>query len=96
MRHPSATPRTPAHHAPCASARLWLDPIHDHGGAHVLQCEHSHVRPLLVHCDRSWRLCVRWRTRCGLGVRDGQEFNLLIWVSPPFQTSRKGNLFNGT
>ncbi len=58
-----------------ASAHLGLDPIHDHGGAHVsvntsLHTSSPHcftpVKPNVVYCDLGVR--VRWRTRCGPGV----------------------------
>ncbi len=48
--HSLATPCAPAHHAqllrhsaPRVTAHLRLEPVHNHGGAQALQCEHNHV-----------------------------------------------------
>ena len=79
--HPSATPRVPAHHAPCASARLGLEPNCDHGGTHALQCEHNHRHMWDPFWCAVTLVCVmRWRTRCELGVRKHRMLLQLIDV----------------
>ncbi len=61
------------YHAPCASIRLRLEPIHKYGGDTQLQCEHNpYVRPILVRCDLGVRDALAhavWRGECAFVAR---------------------------